>query len=107
MLESVAMLCIYQSPDNHQQQKNRQQHYAQGKLFYYLLLSFPTPRNYNPIQATLVIRDLTLRVFAITRFRGEKSREKIVQSFCSHRVRWWRDCVARASTDHILPVSVL
>jgi hypothetical protein len=27
------------------------------------------------IQATLVIRDLTLRVFAITRFRGEKSRE--------------------------------
>ena len=31
------------------------------------------------IQASLVIRDLTLRVFAITRFRGKKSREKIVQ----------------------------
>jgi hypothetical protein len=31
------------------------------------------------IQASLVIRDLTLRVFAITRFRGGGSREKIVQ----------------------------
>jgi hypothetical protein len=30
------------------------------------------------IQATLVIRNLTLRVFAITRFRGEKNHEKIV-----------------------------
>ena len=34
---------------------------------------------FNSIQASLVIRDLTLRVFAITRFRGKKSREKIVQ----------------------------
>ena len=31
------------------------------------------------VQAPLVIRDLTLRVFAITRFREKKSREKIVQ----------------------------
>jgi hypothetical protein len=29
--------------------------------------------------ASLVIRDLTLRVFAITRFRGKKSCEKIIQ----------------------------
>jgi hypothetical protein len=49
MLESVAVLCIYQSPVNHQRQKSRQQHYTQGKLFYYLLLSFPTSQNYNPI----------------------------------------------------------
>jgi K+-transporting ATPase A subunit len=31
------------------------------------------------VQATLVIRDLTLRVFAITLFRKEQSSEKIVQ----------------------------
>ena len=31
------------------------------------------------VQASLVIRDLTLRVFVITRFRKKKSREKIVQ----------------------------
>ena len=36
--------------------------------------------NLNILQASLVIRDLTLRVFAITRFRGgKKSREKTVQ----------------------------
>jgi hypothetical protein len=35
--------------------------------------------NSTVIQATLVTRDLTLRVFAITRFRGKKNHEKIVQ----------------------------
>jgi hypothetical protein len=35
--------------------------------------SMPIPRSENyVIQASLVIRDLTLRVFAITRFRGKK-----------------------------------
>jgi hypothetical protein len=36
-------------------------------------------KHVGAVQATLVIRDLTLRVFAITRFRGKKSRDKIVQ----------------------------
>jgi hypothetical protein len=33
------------------------------------------------IQATLVIRGLTLRVFAITRFRGEKAVRKLYSNF--------------------------
>jgi hypothetical protein len=56
------------------------------------------------IQASLVIRDLTLRVFTITRFREKKPWENctvILQS-----PWWWRDCVARAPAGHILPVSV-
>ena len=40
--------------------------------------SFAQKICYQCVQASLVIRDLTLRVFAITRFR-EKSCEKIVQ----------------------------
>jgi hypothetical protein len=35
----------------------------------------------NAIQATLVIRDLTLRVFAITRFRERKAVRKLYSSF--------------------------
>jgi hypothetical protein len=38
-----------------------------------------TPPSFSLVQASLVIRDLTLRVFAITRFRRGKTREKIVQ----------------------------
>jgi sugar/nucleoside kinase (ribokinase family) len=52
------------------------------------------------IQATLVIRDLTLRVSAITRFRGKKAVRKL------YHVWWWHDCVACAPAGHILPVSV-
>jgi hypothetical protein len=33
------------------------------------------------IQASLVIRDLTLHVFAITRFSGEKAMEKLYSNF--------------------------
>jgi hypothetical protein len=33
------------------------------------------------IQATLVIRDLTLRVFAITRLRGKKAVRKLYSNF--------------------------
>jgi hypothetical protein len=33
------------------------------------------------IQASLVIRDLTLRVFAITRFRGKKAVRKLYSNF--------------------------
>ena len=35
----------------------------------------------NRIQASLVIRDLTLRVFAITRFRGKKAVRKLYSNF--------------------------
>ena len=35
----------------------------------------------NYIQASLVIRDLTLRVFAITRFRGKKAVRKLYSNF--------------------------
>jgi hypothetical protein len=33
------------------------------------------------VQASLVIRDLTLRVFAITRFRGKKAVRKLFSNF--------------------------
>jgi hypothetical protein len=33
------------------------------------------------LQATLVIRDLTLRVFAITQFRGKKAVRKLYSNF--------------------------
>jgi hypothetical protein len=47
---------------------------------YLVILVFPRQqwlRERTPVQATLVIRDLTLRVFAITRFRGKKAARKL------------------------------
>jgi hypothetical protein len=35
------------------------------------------------VQATLVIRDLTLHVFAITRFRGKKAVRKLYSNFAA------------------------
>jgi hypothetical protein len=40
------------------------------------------PATFQPVQATLVIRDLTLRVFAIPRFRGgKKAVRKLYSNF--------------------------
>jgi hypothetical protein len=58
------------------------------------------------VQATLVIRDLTLRVFAITRFRETKPWENctvILQSPCTV-VAWL--CGARTSVSHLTSISV-
>jgi hypothetical protein len=49
--------------------------FAQASPTLHLALRIPTVG----IQATLVIRDLTLRIFAITRLSEKKNREKIVQ----------------------------
>jgi hypothetical protein len=61
----------------------------------------------NHVQATLVIRNLTLRVFAITRFRGEKKPWEnctvILQSPCT-MVTWL--CGARTSWSHLTSISV-
>jgi hypothetical protein len=40
-----------------------------------------TDTQHGALQSTLVIRDLTLRVFAITRFRGEKAVRKLYSNF--------------------------
>ena len=61
---------------------------------------------YIYIQASLVIRDLILRVFAITRFRGKKPWENctvILQSPCTV-VAWL--CGARTSWSHLTSISV-
>jgi hypothetical protein len=58
------------------------------------------------IQASLVLRDFTLRVFAIMRFRGEKSRKKIVKYNFAVTVYGGGMNVARPPAGHILPVSV-
>ena len=58
------------------------------------------------LQASLVIRDLTLRVFAITRFREKKPWENctvILQSPCTV-VAWL--CGARTSWSHLTSISV-
>jgi hypothetical protein len=58
------------------------------------------------ILATLVIRDLTLRVFAIARFRGKKTWKNctvILQSRCTV-VAWL--CGARTSWSHLTSISV-
>ena len=44
---------------------------------YSLPILFPI----NKVQASLVIRDLTLRVFAITRFREKKAVRKLYSNF--------------------------
>ena len=64
--------------------------------------------NMRDIQASLVIRDLTLRVFAITRFRGGKKKPwenctVILQSPCTV-VAWL--CGARTSWSHLTSISV-
>jgi hypothetical protein len=59
------------------------------------------------IQASLVIRDLTSRVFAITRFRGGKSREKIVQyNFAITMYGGGVTVCARTSWSHLTSISV-
>ena len=58
------------------------------------------------VQASLVIRDLTLRVFVITRFREKKPWENcrvILQSPCTV-VAWL--CGARTSWSHLTSISV-
>jgi hypothetical protein len=61
----------------------------------------------NNIQATLIIRNLTLRVFAITRFRKKKKPWEnctvILQSPCTV-VAWL--CGARTSWSHFTSISV-
>jgi hypothetical protein len=57
------------------------------------------------VQVSLALRDLTLRVFAITRFRGKKQCENCTVIF-SHRVFWWRGFDARAPAGHILAVHI-
>jgi hypothetical protein len=62
---------------------------------------------YVILQATLIIRDLTLRVFAVTRFRGKKAVRKlyitILQSPCTV-VAWL--CDAHTSWSHLTSISV-
>jgi hypothetical protein len=59
------------------------------------------------IQATLVIRDLTLRVFAITRFRGKKAVRKLYSNCAvtvyGGGVTVWRP---RTSWSHLTNISV-
>ena len=58
------------------------------------------------IQASLVIRDLTLRVFVLTRFGGkEKAVRKLYSNFAV-TMYGGGVTVARAPAGHILPVSV-
>jgi hypothetical protein len=74
----------------------------------YMLPHLPTfYHNDTQLQATLVIRDLTLRVFAITRFRKKKKPWEncivILESPCTVVAWLWR---ARTSWSHLTSISV-